>query len=157
MSDVHQRPSPFDTGRATAPTRRVPIGRIVDLLSVTHAPARVREYRRAMLRGDRFPPISVVRLGGRFVVADGHKRLAAATTLGLAEIAVEVWSPGRLLADLAGQAHRHLRAAGRACVLVFRGRDGRREAARFAAATAAHWRRTLRSLWRLTGPGSTGA
>ncbi len=148
--------SPFDPALSAAPTRCVSVRRVVDLLNVTHAPERIESYREAMCAGDRFPPISVVRLGGRYVVADGHKRLSAAKALGEERIDVEIWSIWRLTRNLAGQSARHAAAAGRALGGVFRGADGRRDSWHFVTATVAHWRRTGRSLWRIIAGGRDG-
>lgn len=148
--------SPFDPALSTAPTRRVSVCQVVDLLNVTHAPGRIESYRQAMRAGDRFPPISVVRLGRRYVVADGHKRLVAVKALGEERIDVEVWSLWRLTRDLVGQSARHAAAAGRALGGVFRGADGRRESWSFMTATVAHWGRTVRSLWKIVAGGRDG-
>ena len=148
---------PFDPDLATAPTRRVLVKQVVDLLHVTHDPERIQSYCNAMRRGDRFPPISVLRLGRVYIVTDGHKRLAAAKALRMAEIDVEVWSVWRLARDLAGQSARHAAAAGRAFGGLFRGREGRRESRLFVAATVAHWRRTVVSLWQLVSGRSRGS
>jgi hypothetical protein len=102
-----------------------------------------------MLEGSAFPPISVFCLGRRFVITDGHKRFAAASALGLNELEVEVWTVGELIADLLGQLDRHGRAGWRAATSLFRGREARRQGARFAASTLLHWRRMAVSLWTL--------
>src|SRR5262249_17879356 len=99
----------FDPKLAKSPTRVLPLDQVIDLLSVTHAPERVEEYRQAMLRGDRFPPVSVVKLAGRYFVADGHKRLCAYKTLGGGELVVEVWSIPRWLGDQQRQLSNNLR------------------------------------------------
>jgi hypothetical protein len=125
---------------------------VVDLLNVTHAPDCIDSYREAMRRGERFPPISVYSLGGVFIVTDGHKRLTACKQLDVRTIDVELWSLRRLVGDLAGQSARHASAAVRAGGGLFRGRGGRQEFKLFVAATAAHWKRTVISLWRLLQP-----
>ena len=66
-----------------------------------------------MRAGDLFPPVSVIRLLGRWLVADGHKRYVAWAGLGGKEIVVEVWPLRRWLADQAGQAARNARKNGR--------------------------------------------
>src|SRR5262245_49152445 len=96
-------PRCFDVARAAYPVRVLPPHRVVDLLPVSHAPERIAEYRLAMQRGERFPPIAVVRCGGRYLIADGHKRFSAYRQLTDADIAVEVWTWRRWLRDQAGQ------------------------------------------------------
>lgn len=81
----------------------VSLDRVVDLLHVTNAPELVEQYRAAMLTGDRFPPVSVVRLFGILFLADGHKRFTAYAALGAPYILVEVWPKRRWLADQASQ------------------------------------------------------
>ena len=75
------------------------LGSVLDPLSISHAPERVEAYQEAMRLGSRFPPISIVRIGHRSVVADGHKRFAAYRTLGrrgdrCGSLAVSQVSPG---------------------------------------------------------------
>lgn len=118
---------------------------VIDLLELTHAAGRIREYRERMRAGDLFPPVSVVRLFGRWLVADGHKRFAAWRGLGATRVVVEVWPPGAWLADQAGQAARNARKNGRILSRLF---VDPREAARLAGSTAAHWRRVAVSLAR---------
>ena len=134
---------PFDPGAAAGTVRRLPIGEVIDLLAVTHAPERVQEYREMMLRGDRFPPVSVVRVAGRFVVADGHKRLSAYATLGRPDIVVEVWTFGRLLRDQLRQAAANTRKNG---VIVSRAISDPRGAGRLLLTTMRHWKRVAVSL-----------
>lgn len=131
------------------PIRRVKIGRVVDLLRVSHAPEVIRAYAEAMRGGQSFPPISVVPFGRRFIITDGHKRFNACKVLELEEIEVEVWTLGRLMGDLGRQLIRHVRAVGISLLKITRGPEGRREALGFAAATVAHWRRMAVSLWSL--------
>jgi len=136
---------------------------VVDLLEVTHAPERVADYRRAMERGDRFPPIAAVRLGGRFLLADGHKRLSAVRALAEPPetIPVEIWSVRRWLADQVGQLRRKTRRQvallARSCVDP----QARVEGTRLIADTVGHWRRITRSLvlrrQRRRGQGSSGS
>lgn len=140
---------PFDTEGVRGPVRRVPVGWVVDLLHVSHAPDRVASYAADMRAGRRFPPISVVRLGRRFVIANGHKRFTACRSLGVDTIPVEIWGVARLAADLAGQTRRHLAQAGRALTGPFRGPEGRRETRQFVGATVGHWRRVVVSLLTL--------
>jgi hypothetical protein len=133
----------FDASRATSPTARLPLSAVHDPLTVTHAADRIAGYREQMLAGARFPPIAVIRLCGRHLVADGHKRLAAFRTLGLQEIIVEVWPWSRWLADQHRQAVANARKNRRILALcVTRPRD----AARLAATTLLHWRRVVVSL-----------
>ena len=89
----------FDTSLARSPTRALPVSAVIDLLHVTHAPERIAEFREAMQRGESFPPVSVVRLAGRFFLADGHKRFSAYRSLPVRDIRVEVWSTRRWLHD----------------------------------------------------------
>ena len=128
----------FDSTLAEGPTRIVSVEEIVDLLSITHAPDRIEDYRLAMRRGSLFPPVAVVRVFGRFVVADGHKRLAACRGLGCSRIPVEVWGIRRFLGDQARQVGENSRKN----AVIFRTafRDPR-EAARLFATTLAHWKR----------------
>jgi ParB-like chromosome segregation protein Spo0J len=116
---------------------------VVDLLPLSHAPEVVAAYAEAMERGERFPPVSVVRLLGRFVLADGHKRLAAARSLGVAEVSVEVWPFTRLLLDQARQVRAN---AGKNARILRALVSDRAEARRLLAATAGHWRRVAASL-----------
>jgi ParB/Sulfiredoxin domain len=130
-------------------TRQVKIERVVDLLQVSHAPDLIQAYADAMRAGDSFPPVSVIPFGRRYIITDGHKRFNACRALGLEEIEVEIWTLGRLFGDLGRQSVRHLRTMGTAARNLTRGPEGRRDAYNFAATTAAHWRRTVVSLWNL--------
>lgn len=136
----------FASALATHPTRQVALDAVVDLLAVTHDPATVQAYERAMRRGEQFPPISVVRVPGRLLVADGHKRFAAYRRLGAEEIVVEVWPWRRWWLDQWHQARRHAANVRRAT-----GAEPR-EARRLVIATTGHWRRVASSLvtraWR---------
>src|SRR5262245_53290499 len=67
----------FDASLAEYPTRVLRCDEVVDLIPLSHAPDRIAQYRDEMRQGNRFPPISVIRLVGRYLVADGHKRFAA--------------------------------------------------------------------------------
>ena len=138
----------FDPVLATAPTRVLPLDAVVDLLEVTHAPERIAEYRRAMQRGERFPPISVVRLGGRFLVADGHKRFSAYRSLPITEIVVEVWTLRRWRRDQWRQLRTKTVQQWR---LLWRSpvdRAARRQAVRLFWDTVGHWRRFAMSFAR---------
>lgn len=144
-TDANEPPRGFDPGRARHPTREMAVGEVVDLLELTHAAERIREYRERMREGDLFPPVSVVRLFGRWLVADGHKRLAAYRGLQADRIVVEVWPIAAWLADQAGQARRNAAKNGRILARLF---VDPRESARLAAGTARHWKRVARSLAR---------
>ena len=135
----------FDVSRATAPIARLPLPAVHDLLTVTHAADRIARYRDAMARGDRFPPISVIRLFGRYLVADGHKRLAAFRSLGADAIVVEVWPFATWLTDQRRQAAANARKNGRILALSV---TRPREAIRLASTTVLHWRRVAVSLLR---------
>lgn len=137
--------SVFDVTRAASPVARLPLLAVHDPLVVTHAADRIARYRDQMLRGDRFPPISVIRVFGRHLVADGHKRLAAFRTLGADDILVEVWPLSRWVADQCAQAAANARKNRRILALSV---TSPREAARLAATTLEHWTRVARSLVR---------
>ena len=139
------RPRGFDPASAAYPTRSLRLGEVVDLLELTHAPEVIREYRERMRAGDLFPPVSVVRLFGRWLVADGHKRYVAWAGLGEAEILVEVWPLRRWIADQAEQAARNARKNGRIVARLF---DDPRESLQLARATTGHWQRVALSLLR---------
>jgi len=139
----------FDTSGTSLPTRVVRVNQIVDLLHVSHAQQQIADYRQAMRDGSRFPPISVIRLGHLFFITDGHKRFAAASDLGMKEMAVELWTVRELTADLLAQLGRHSRAGWRAVTGLHHGREARREGALFAVSTLLHWRRMATSLWIL--------
>jgi hypothetical protein len=146
----------FDPALAEYPTRTVPLAAIVDPLAVTHAPECIAAYRDAMRAGNRFPPISVLALGGRYIVVDGHKRFQAYRALPAAEMLVEIWTLRRWLSDQWSQLRRK---TGQQVSVLVRLRDpaGRREAAHLAGDTLRHWRRiarSLRALW--LGDGSRG-
>ena len=139
----------FDAAAAEYPTRVVAIAAVTDLLSVPHAPEVVGRYREAMLAGERFPPVSVIRLGGRLLLADGHKRLRAYRTLGPETILVEVWTLARWLRDQRRQLRENAR---KNATILRRSLRDPAGAARLLGTTAAHWRRVARSLLR--GPRS---
>jgi hypothetical protein len=138
----------FDPGRAVHPTLGVRVEEVVDLLEVSHAPERIEEYRRAMAAGDRFPPIAVVRLGGRLLLADGHKRFQAFRALGGEEIHVEVWPWRRWLADQRRQLSGKTRAHGSLLRRLPRHGEARAAARRLFWDTLGHWRRIAASLNR---------
>jgi hypothetical protein len=136
----------FDPGRARFPTRVVPQRRVIDLLPITHAPERIAAYRDAMARGDRFPPVSVLRVGPRYFITDGHKRFSAYQALTAADVVVELWTVRRWLGDQASQLARKTRQQVR--LLVASGSDPQARAAlaRLVGDTMGHWRRIGRSL-----------
>lgn len=135
----------FDPARAAHPTRRLGVGEVVDLLELTHAPEVIAAYRERMAAGDLFPPVAVVRLFGRFLLADGHKRLAAYRGLGASEIVVEVWPLRRWLRDQIRQARDNAGKNRRIVAGLLRGRG---EAFEMARGTARHWKRVALSLAR---------
>jgi hypothetical protein len=138
----------FDAARAEFDTRTLPVGDVVDLLPISHVPERVSAYRERMLAGDRFPPISVIRLFGRYVIADGHKRYTAFRGLDRQEIVVEVWPYRRWLADQRDQAIGNVRKNRRilAASLTDPG-----QAWRLLLTTLLHWRRVATSLLHRAG------
>ena len=136
----------FDPALAAFPTRRVPIDAVVDLLHVSHAPDQIAAYRRAMERGERFPPISVVRVAGRLLVADGHKRFSAYRSLAVTDIVVEVWTVRRWLRDQCGQLLRKSRQQWTLLARSMYDRGARAQAARLFWDTIGHWRRVGLSL-----------
>jgi hypothetical protein len=142
MTDVR----PFDPALAAYPTEVVALNRVLDPLWITHAPDRVTAYRDAMLRGDRFPPISVMRAGRRRVVVDGHKRLSAYRALGRGDIRVEIWPLRQWLRDQWRQVVANAAKNRRILTLVF---VDHREAARLFRSTALHWRRVALCLIKL--------
>ena len=134
---------PFDPSLAKLPTRMLRLDSVVDLLEITHAPEEIERYRDEMLRGDRFPPISVIPLAGRYVVADGHKRLAAYKAIGRPDILVEVWTTRRLLQDQWRQMLVSVQKGGR---IVWWSFTDPPKAARLALSFWQHWRRVGISL-----------
>lgn len=142
-------PAAFDSALAKFPTRTLPIARVVDLLPRSHVPERVELYRRAMHQGRLFPPVSVIRVGEKYLLADGHKRLAAYHTFAPRHVTVEVWTYSRWLCDQGGQLVRNFRKNGEILRLAF---TNRREAARLLIATLGHWRRVALCLLALLPP-----
>lgn len=141
--------SPFDPGLATYRTIVLPCRAIVDLLPLSHVPERVAQYGHRMRSGDRFPPISVIRLFGRHVIADGHKRFSAYLTLNEPCIVVEVWPLGRWLRDQWDQAVGNARKNARIVSTSFTDPSA---AWALLLTTLLHWRRVATSLvWRATG------
>ena len=133
----------FDPTLAEGRVRCLPTSDVIDLLHVTHAPERIHEYREAMRRGDRFPPVSVIRVAGHFVVADGHKRLNAYATLGRPDIVVEVWTLRRFLRDQGRQAVANLR---KNSAILSRCTSDPRAAGHLLMTTLLHWKRVAISL-----------
>lgn len=143
----------FDANQACCPTRAVPQSDVIDLLPVTHAPERIAAYRAAMARGDRFPPVSVLRVGRRYFITDGHKRFAAYRMVTDADVLVELWTVRRWLGDQAGQLARKTRQQLR-LLLASRADPAARVAlTRLVGDTIGHWRRIGRSLRAHVGPG----
>jgi hypothetical protein len=130
--------------------RTVSIDEVIDLLDppsappgLAHAPEIVERYRRAMDAGERFPPVSVVRMAGRLLLADGHKRLRAYRSFSPKTVAVEIWPLWRWAADQAEQLRRNF---GKNARILRRGLRDPRGAARLFGTTLAHWRRVALSL-----------
>lgn len=135
---------PFDSALAASPTAVVALSRIVDPLGRSpHDPCRIEVYRREMLAGARFPPISVVTWGSRYLVADGHKRLAAYTPLGRPDIRVELWSWGRWLRDQGRQAKDN---SGKNLLILRLSVRDPLAALRLLGSTLTHWRRVAGAL-----------
>ena len=138
----------FDPGLASYPTRWLPIQRVIDPLHVTHSPVRVEEYRRAMLDGHRFPPVSVLRAGPYFLIADGHKRFSAYRSFRRSDILVESWTLAKWLSDQGQQLDRDLRTWAKALWRSLYCRPARREVAQLARTRLAHYRRVCSSLMK---------
>jgi hypothetical protein len=135
---------PFDPSLATSPTRIVSLAQVVDPLARRpHDPGRIEAYRSAMRAGASFPPISVVTFGSRYLVADGHKRLAAYVALGQPQIRVEVWSWGRWLGDQWRQAKDN---AGKNRQILRLSLTDPPAALRLLGSTLTHWRRVAEAL-----------
>ena len=148
MPDDRNASFGFDPKLAQWPTRRVAFDQVVDLLDVAHAPERVDEYRQAMKRGELFPPISVVRFFGRYLIADGHKRFTAFKSLGSDGLIVEVWPIRRWLSDQRRQFAKGMRRQTVALFRVAIGQGERAEASEVTRHVMQHWRRILRSVYR---------
>jgi hypothetical protein len=133
----------FDPVLATSRTLILPIDQIVDLLQVTHTPGRVAEYYEAMRRGDRFPPICVLRVGRRFLIADGHKRFSACRSLPGTDIVAQVWGVRRWLQDQWRQSVNNFR---KNQTIVRLSIHSPRKAFRLLLTTLGHWRRVATSL-----------
>ena len=135
----------FDPALADFDVATLPLDRVIDPLEVTHAPERIARYRDRMVAGERFPPITVVRLLGRYLVADGHKRLAAYRTLGPTDILVQVWPLKRWARDQWEQAVANARK--NRTIIALSVRDPR-SASRLLLTTLLHWKRVATSLAR---------
>jgi ABC-type multidrug transport system fused ATPase/permease subunit len=131
----------FDSSRAHFATCQVPIEQVLDLFTTTHAAEQIERYRSAMLNGERFPPISVIKIGSRWVIADGHKRFRACRALGAAEIPVELWPLRKLLDDQWRQLRHKTLQIVTVIARAVRHPDGRKEARRLYWDTVGHWKR----------------
>jgi ABC-type multidrug transport system fused ATPase/permease subunit len=116
---------------------------VVDLFTTTHAQEQIDTYRQAMARGEQFPPVSVIRIGPRFVIADGHKRLRACRALGARQIPVELWPLSKLLADQWRQFRHKTRQIATVVVRAARHPEGRKDARRLYWDTVGHWKRIV--------------
>ena len=138
-------PSCFDAASAHYPTHWVSTRRVIDLLRLTHRPDCVSAYRENMLRGETFPPISVIPLAGFYLVADGHKRLRA--FLGLVPDAeamiIECWPWRRWARD---QWEQFLRKQQHFAAALRGGPGSRRVLIDLISGTMQHWWRVARSL-----------
>lgn len=140
-------PPCFDPALARGPTRVLAVSDVIDMLEVEHAPEHVERYREAMSRGERFPPVAVVRLAGRYFLADGHKRFAAFRRLGGHEsIVVEIWSIPRWSRDQWGQLRRKAGLQIDLLRRAVREPAARAETRALLGHYGAHWRRIGRSL-----------
>ena len=123
----------------------VRVDELIDLLHVTHAPDRIEEFKRAIGDGARLPPIAAIRLGGRWFIADGHKRFSAYKLLNYEEVEVEVWTGRRWLHDQWRQL-RH--KTGQQVSIIARAPfdpAARKQARRLWWDTVGHWQRIIRS------------
>lgn len=102
-----------------------------------------------MLAGARFPPVSVIRIGNRFIIADGHARFQAYRRLSMTNIPVEVWSVRRCLLDQRQQLLRQSRRQWDLLKRSPRDAEARRQLAALAQTTLRHWRRVVLSLFSL--------
>ncbi len=142
----------FDPKLASSPARVVPVARVIDLLMVTHASDRVEQYREAMLRGDNFPPISVLPLLRWFLVTDGHKRLTAYKSLSTSEILVQTWTLRRSLMHLGQQTWKEASQASRIVRDLGRDPHAPGQLKKFLWSRVRHYQRLGRSLWlRISG------
>lgn len=144
-------PDCFDSSLAEFETRVFPIDSIIDLLSSTHAPEKIAEYRAAMDNGAKFPPLSIVRIAGRYFLADGHKRLGACKERGMTQVTVELWPLRRIVADLYRQTGRSLRRVASLIAQTPRDPQARKRWRRFYWDTVLHWKRFFVTLPSLIG------
>lgn len=124
---------------------------VVDLLHVANNLDRIRQYHDAMLRGERFPPVSVIRAGKVYLVADGHKRFTAYMQLSIDEITVEIWTIRRWLLD---QWQQFTKRSIQPLWLLIRtpvDAEARKTLSALVRSTLAHWRRVAVSLLTLPG------
>jgi subfamily B ATP-binding cassette protein MsbA len=124
----------------------IPIDEVIDILHVTHAQDRIEEYRAALAGGAEFPPISVIRLAGRWFIADGHKRYCAYRLLNRSHITVEEWTKRRWLKDQLGQFGRKTRQQIVLPILAIGNADARKKAKRVYGDTWGHFKRMGASL-----------
>lgn len=135
---------PFDSALAASPTIVVARSRIVDPLGGRpHDVPRIEIYRRDMLAGARFPPISVVPWGSRYLVADGHKRLAAYAAFQRPDVRVELWTWRRWARDQGRQVRDNTAKNVRILRLSV---TNPAAAMRLIGSTLAHWRRVAKAL-----------
>jgi subfamily B ATP-binding cassette protein MsbA len=140
-AEVGSAPICFDPSRAQFPTCTVPASRVLDFFTTTHASERIESYRRAMLNGELFPPVSVIRVGPRFVIADGHKRYRACRAAGADQISVELWPLRKLLNDQWRQLRHKTRQIATVIGRAARHPQGRNDARRLYWDTVGHWKR----------------
>ncbi len=145
----------FDTSRAEGHTVEAPIERVIDLLGATHAPEVIAEYRDAMDRGAVYPPIGVFRLGGRYIVTDGHKRLSACKQRGMRRVMLELWTVRRLLSDLWRQTVRSTTRLASALVHSTHDPASRKRLHRIYWDTVLHWKRLFVTLPTLVRSGGS--
>ena len=50
---------------------------------------KVNDYIEALAKGDKFPPVKIVRSGDKTFLLDGHHRVVASKLLGIKDISVE--------------------------------------------------------------------
>ena len=139
----------FDGSRPGLCLREVHLDEIVDLLPLTHGEGTIEGYRSAMLAGDRFPPIAVFPMFGRYVITDGHKRFQAARPIAASPVVIEVWSFRRLLQDQWRQVRGNARKNARIVTSLFVRPS---ESWRLLRTTLLHWVRVARCLLFLVAP-----